>query len=102
MRTIEKFFDVLVRQNGEVVIVLQGRLHPPYLTPEIEFNGEDLAVLYRDEQEDIYLTAFSSWRVKWALRRVRGVRIIELDPAQNILHSYSAEVIRVRSDAIAV
>lgn len=87
MNTLEARFDVILRDNG-VFILLTARAYPPFSSTTLGFNGKDLALLSRDEQEDIILSGLKKEVIR-ALQKKPPIFVWELDGTGQIVFEYS-------------
>ncbi|MHA1541212.1 MAG: hypothetical protein ACTSXL_01110 [Alphaproteobacteria bacterium] len=90
MITKENRFDA-IEKNGEITLLLSARKMPPH-NPQLGFNN-DLALLSRDEHEEILLASFHKDVVK-KLKSTENIKILEINKEGKVIFSYTATLFK--------
>ncbi len=90
MITKENRFDA-IEKNGEITLLISAREMPPH-NPQLGFNN-DLALLSRDEHEEILLTGFHKNILK-LLETTKNVKILEINKQGKIIFNYTVALFK--------
>lgn len=89
--TLEPYFDFIMNEAGELMMIMEARGEAPSPEAMLAFDGRELAYLFRDRSEIVKLTEIPE-EVLGILKRIKKILVTEMDEADEVAHSYEAEV----------